>query len=515
MNITLEITKGESSDRKKQFALSGLEPDNVTAGRSSRKSEKLGGKDPHIQISSRDLRLSRWHFMIQRRPPNAYICDIGSANHTYVNDFEDGGHIKGSVELKDGDVIKAGRTYLKARIAPDEPRKRSAFMCTKCGKELKGLDRKSSEEITGQDILCEECKKKHIWFPSKMKSGKEKKQRKPPGEKERIFEVACHNCGGDVGEEANRDGRAEELRDVALYLCRNCASRGKGKIGDYLILDELGEGGMGVVHQALHKTTGRLVAIKELLPEILMDDNGLRVFHREISMTRDLKHPNIVRFYDSFTKKSTPHLVTEYLPGGNAAELVLKRRGPLGLEETSKIILDVLEGLSMAHKKGIVHRDVKPQNILFDKNGTAKLSDMGFAKSFELAGQSGITGPHEVGGTMLFMVPEQIFDYRFVKPPADVYSVGVCLYYFITGKFPYHFPSGLDLLFKAVGLREVKNPYSIIIDDDPIPILERKPDLHKPLAEVIDKCLKKKPENRYGDAKKLKEAILEANSRWR
>ena len=161
----------------------------------------------------------------------------------------------------------------------------------------------------------------------------------------------------------------------------------------------------------------------------------------------------------------------------------------------------------MAHKGGIVHRDIKPSNILFAKDGTAKLSDMGFAKSFELAGQSGITGPHDVGGTLMFMAPEQITDYRFVKPPADVYSMGVCLYYFITGKFPYHFPSELELLCKAVVFKEVKNPYSIIIEENPIPILQRKPDLPKPLAKLIDRCLVKKPERRFDDAKELKEAI--------
>jgi len=508
MEITLEVTKGEVLDRGKQFAISGTEPDNVTAGRSSRESEKFGERLPHIQIPSRDLRLSRWHFMIQMRPPNAYICDIGSANHTCVNDFKDGHHLKGTVELKNGDVIKAGRTYLKAHVVPDEPKQRIRFLCRKCGKELEGLEQEPPEEVRALDFVCEECRKKrHVWIQEEKKPGKKRERKAIPREEEQRTGFACDNCSGDVGESADRDGRAEELRDVALYLCRNCASRGNGKIGDYLILDELGEGGMGVVHQALHRPTGRLVAIKELLPDVLMDDKGLKIFHREISITRDLDHPNIVRFYDSFNKKRKPYLVTEYLPGGNAEELLLKRREPLGLEETSRIILQVLEGLSLAHKKGIVHRDVKPQNILFDKNGTAKLSDMGFAKSFELAGQSGITGPHDVGGTMLFMAPEQILDYRFVQPPADVYSVGVCLYYFITGKFPYRFPSGLDLLLKAAGLRNVKNPYSIIIEDDPVPIIERKPDLPRAAATTIDRCLRKDPAKRFGDAGKLIKAL--------
>ena len=511
MKITIEIIRGEGSDKGKQFDIPAPEPNNVTIGRSARESDKDGQRYPHIQISSRDVRLSRWHFMIQMRPPNAYICDMGSTNHTYANDFKDGRHLTSVVELKEGDVIKVGRTFLKAHITPEEPAKRPKLPCTKCGKELDGLERKASDEISGQDFLCEECKKRHEWFPKHAKPANVKGRGKPPKAKERTLEIPCHNCGGALGELANSDGRAEELRDVALYLCRKCASQGKGTIGRYLILDELGAGGMGVVHRALCKATGRLVAIKELLPDTSMEDNVLKVFHREISITRELTHPNIVRFYDAFTKKRKPYLVTEYLPGGNAEQLLLKRKAPFGLEETSRIVLQVLEGLSLAHKRGIVHRDVKPQNILFDKKGTAKLSDMGFAKSFELAGQSGITGVGEVGGTLLFMAPEQITDYRFVKPPADVYSVGVCLYYFITGKFPYRFPSGLDLLLKVAGLMKVKNPYHIIIEEDPIPILERKPDLLRGLATSIDRCLRKDPGERFGDAGELSEALKDGS----
>ena len=543
MEIIFEAKKGQRVDIGESFKIVRVESDNITIGRSPRKSDKSGDEYPHMQISSDDIRLSRWHFMVQVRPPNCFIYDTGSSNHTYVNDFKKGQHIKGTVELKDGDIIKAGRTYLKVRIMAEEPKEAPRCHCTRCGKELKDLEGKHAEDIGAEDFICEECRKRkprehreHRWVRDLKKRKrwplfgwlrKERLKREDEEEatvveegeapeeaalfeKAQALEITCFKCGQDITERADKDGRADELSDVALYLCEDCAPgerEKKEKIGDYLLLKEIGVGGMGVVYEAWHKRTGRVVGLKELLPDKLMDEKNLKVFHREISISRDLIHPNIVRFYDSFSRKRKPYLVTEYLPGGNAEDRLLKQKGPFPIDKACRIILEVLEGLSYANERGIVHRDVKPQNILFDGNGKAKLSDMGLAKSFELAGQSGITAPGEIGGTILYMAPEQILDFRFVKPPADVYSIGVCLYYFLTGKFPYEFPSSLDALLGMVGIKKVKHPFTIVLEDEPIPILERKPDIPKPLASIIDRCLRKRQEERFRDGGELKGAI--------
>ena len=112
MHVKLEIIRGARHKSKgAKFEIPATGPDNITVGRSSRKPEKFGKQYPYIQISSDDLRLSRWHFMIQVRPPNCFISDMGSTNHTYLNDFKKDRHIKEGTELKDGDIIKAGRTY--------------------------------------------------------------------------------------------------------------------------------------------------------------------------------------------------------------------------------------------------------------------------------------------------------------------------------------------------------------------------------------------------------------------
>jgi serine/threonine-protein kinase len=329
------------------------------------------------------------------------------------------------------------------------------------------------------------------------------------------FIIECFTCGKDMTEQADRDGRAEELKDVALYLCKDCAfaeRKKEEKIGDYLLLKELDLGrDMEVVHKAWHKLTGKVVIIKEIADNFLSAHRkGLRLFHREIKVTKELLHPNIVRFYDSFTRGGKPYLVTEYLPGGSAQDMLLRQEEPLPFDKACHIILEVLEGLSYAHKKGIVHSDISLENVLFDKEGRAKLFYTVLAKSFEVIEELDIEDPGEPVGSLLYMAPEQILNCRFVKPPADVYSVGVCLYYLITGKFPYHFPSRSDVLLDIAGSKKVKAPLQIILEDDPIPILERKPDLPKPLATVIDRCLRKRPEERFKDAGELKKEIEKA-----
>lgn len=513
MNVILEITDGSRKDRGKRFDLARSEPDNITVGRSARPSEKHGEPYPHIQLSADDLRLSRWHFMLMFRPPSCYICDMGSTNTTYVNDVKLGRSNKEDMTLKEGDLIKAGRTHVKVHLLPEGPTPHAMLTCVKCGRELKELEGKSPEELKAEDFICAGCRQKkpqpHRWVGEEGARRAEETKQEEPVASERP-PVHCHHCGKDLTGPTNKDGRAEEFKDVALYLCEACAladRKEKDTLGDYILLRQLGAGGMGVVYKAWHKPTERLVAIKELLPDKLVDERSLKVFHREISVTHDLLHPNIVRFYDSFTRKKKPYLVTEFLPGGNAEEKMLAQKASFRVEEACRITLEILEGLAFAHTQGIVHRDLKPQNILFAKDGRAKLSDMGLAKSFELAGQSGITHPGDTGGTPLFMAPEQILNFRFVKPPADIYSVGVCLYYFLTGKFPYHFPSDLDLLMGLVGLKKPKHPFAIVLEDDPIPILQRKPDLPKSLAAVIDRCLKKQPEQRFRDGGELRQAL--------
>lgn len=495
MKVVLEVIEG--IDKGEKFVIKRNESDNIIVGRSKRTHSQFQDKYSQLQITKEDLYFSRWHFLLQIRPPHCYIRDTGSTNHTYVNDFKKENWIKETLALKNGDIIKAGRTHIKVYIFP-EKEKEVRYYCVSCKKELPELGKKAPEDLKQEDFLCAECRQKR----EKAREAAWKKKKK---------KILCFQCGKDVMDKANTDGCAGELMGIALYLCEDCAhSESKEdlrEIGEYKILQELGQGGMGVVYKAWHKPTGRLVALKKILPEREMDKRSLKRFYREISMVQQLVHPNIIRFYNSGIYKGKPYFVCEYMPKGNVEERLLERKKHLPIKEACGIILDVLEGLSYAHKKGIVHRDIKPSNMLFTNDNKVKLADMGIAKSYETAGQSTITKKGEAGGTLIYMAPEQILNYRFVKPPADVYSVGVSLYYMLTGKFPYEFPTTLDRLLGLFGHKKVKDPILIILEDRPIPIRKRNSRIPKSLAQVVDKAINKDEGSRYPSAKEMREAI--------
>ncbi len=495
MKIILEITQG--TDKGKKFEIERQEPDNLTVGRSDQNCSNLDDRCSQFQIAKGDLYLSRWHLLLQLRPPNCYVRDMGSTNHTYVNDFNKGKHIEGNVELKNGDVIKAGRTHIKVQIV-DQDEKEVKYKCINCQKELQGVKENTSVDDEAQeDFLCIECRKKKLEGEATTKNKSEK--------------ILCAKCSKDLTEKADFDNRAGEFREVAIYYCEDCAIAERVEklsgIGKYLLLRTLGKGGMGIVYKAWHKPTGRVVALKMILPEHKVNKKQLKLFQRKITVMQDLIHPNIVRLYNTGTTKGNPFFTCEYLPGGNVEEKLLERKKPFAVAEACNVILDILEGLTYAHNSGIVHRDVSPTNMLYTSNGMTKLSDMGLSKSYETAGQSFMTRKGEIAGKFIYMAPEQINGYRDVKPPADVYSTGISLYYMLTGKFPYEFPSTLDRLMGLFGQKKPKNPILIILEDKPVPIRERKSGIPKSVAMVVDKAISKEISSRYSSASEMKGAL--------
>jgi serine/threonine-protein kinase len=272
---------------------------------------------------------------------------------------------------------------------------------------------------------------------------------------------------------------------------------------------------MGVVYKAWHGPTGRLVALKMILPEAAMADKANRLFQREISVMRRLRHPAIVRLIDHGMFEGEHFLVCEYVPDGSA-ETLLKEglKGPLPVPMACGIICQVLEGIGYAHDRGYIHRDIKPKNILLKHTGNAsfeaKLSDFGLAKSYTNAGQSGITRVGESSGTIFFMAPEQITDYRFVKPPADLYSIGVGLYYLLTGRYQFDFPSPMEQVRGLLRGKQQKDPLLMVLEDKPIPIRDRLPGLPKHLANVVDKAIRKTEGKRFQSAQEFLEEIARA-----
>jgi len=206
--------------------------------------------------------------------------------------------------------------------------------------------------------------------------------------------------------------------------------RTKFNLGPYNIIDSVGQGGMGQVFKAEHTVMGRVVAIK-VLPLKKSTPDAIENFTREIRALSSLDHRRLVRALDAGQDGNVYYLVTEYVPGLDLRKLV-RRDGPMGMEKAASIIAQVAEGLSHAHRQGIVHRDVKPGNVLVTPDGEAKISDLGLAGPL---GGDAESDPRfgKIVGTADYLSPDHVKSPWNPTPAWDIYSLGCTLYYAVTG----------------------------------------------------------------------------------
>jgi serine/threonine protein kinase len=206
------------------------------------------------------------------------------------------------------------------------------------------------------------------------------------------------------------------------------------KIGDYEILEKIAEGGMGAVYKARHQVTGDLVAIKVLPPTTYRNPILLRRFEQEYRAAAAIDHPNVVRAIDFCANGPAPFLVMEYVDGESLGAKV-DRNGPMTEDAAIGVIAQVCQGLHKAHKQHMVHRDVKPDNILVTQDGVAKLTDLGLVKDAD--NEMNLTKTGRGLGTPNFMAPEQFRDAKNADIRCDIYSLGATLYCLLTGETPF------------------------------------------------------------------------------
>ncbi len=264
-----------------------------------------------------------------------------------------------------------------------------------------------------------------------------------------------------------------------------CEGKAKSLVfGEYVVLERLGQGGMGVVFKARHKRMDRLVAIKILPSSATGSSEALERFYREVKAAARLHHPNIVTAYDAGECEGVHYLVMEYVDGKDLAA-VARQYGTVPIDRAVDWIIQAARGLEYAHRQGIIHRDVKLANLLLDREGTVKVLDMGLARMIGSAdSMDQITSDHEVMGTYGYMAPEQAEDARRVDHRADVYSLGCSLYRLVTGK--------------AIYQRETPVGMALAHRDAPIPsLLSARADVPPPLDAIFQKMVAKSPEDRY------------------
>ena len=263
-------------------------------------------------------------------------------------------------------------------------------------------------------------------------------------------------------------------------------------IGRYRLDGRLGAGGMSTVFLATDMVLERPVAVKLLAEHLAEDEDFVARFRREALAAARLQHPNIVQVFDSGEDADSRRhfIVMEYVDGPSCADL-LRERKQLDVDQTVRILRDACHGLDYAHRAGIVHRDVKPGNLLLaGETGTTKLADFGIAKAAE---QSRITQVGSVLGTAAYLSPEQARGGE-AGPPSDIYSLGVCAYQFLTGKLPHEYSSLTELALKQQ--EKAVEPVEIHRADVP-PEVDR----------AIRLCLEREPEARYPSALELARAL--------
>jgi tRNA A-37 threonylcarbamoyl transferase component Bud32 len=261
-------------------------------------------------------------------------------------------------------------------------------------------------------------------------------------------------------------------------------------VGNYLVLDRLGKGGMGMVFKARHRRTKRIVALKLLPPSYARSESAVLRFQREAEAVGRLGHPNIVAALDAGDFNGLHYFVMEYVEGCDLARLV-KEEGPLPLERALDYLGQAARGLKAAHDQGTFHRDIKPSNLMLDTAGTIKIVDLGLARigpEMDVSGPADsdfeLSSPGDILGTVSFMAPEQALDPSAADHRSDIYSLGCTLYWLLTGATPY---SGATRLACLQAHRE-----------QPIPRLrDRLPAIAPIVDTMLERMLAKAPADRY------------------
>ncbi|HEX3693605.1 MAG TPA: PASTA domain-containing protein [Solirubrobacteraceae bacterium] len=263
--------------------------------------------------------------------------------------------------------------------------------------------------------------------------------------------------------------------------------------GRYRVVSRLGSGGMADVYLAQDTLLGRQVALKLLHHRFSEDQEFVERFRREASSAAGLSHPNVVSVYDRGEWDGTYYIAMEYLPG-RSLKAVVREHGPLAPDDAIDVTIQILLALRFAHRRGIIHRDIKPHNVILDEEGRAKVTDFGIAR----AGASDMTMTGSIMGTAQYLSPEQAQGHA-VSETSDLYSVGVVLYELLTGGVPFEGESAVTIALKQVSVQ-------------PTPPSQRNPAVSPALDAVVMRALAKDPAARFASADELIAALQQARA---
>lgn len=391
-----------------------------------------------------DLRISHAHCLIEFDPPHCRVHDLKSRNGTYVN----GARIASSF-LRDGDELRVGRSILRVELhAPAEDAEQ-------------GWPR-----MTGDSNAIHEVQPQRA----------------------AVDRTTCAAC-------------LHPKRKLQDALCARCHARAAlipQPAPGYRLVREVGRSTLGVVYLALSEKENRAVALKLVEAASAPKPVHLARFLHEMEALKRLRHRHIVTVRDVGSVGGIIYLATEFIRGTDATRL-LKKQGALPVHVAVRIVCQTLSGLKAAHAAQLVHGDLKPANVLIKirpDSRSVRIADLGLARAYRNSHVGGHTLPCDFAGVTAFMAPEQVLDYRGQTPAADQYSAAAVLYQLLTNALVYDQP------------KSVVAQFAQILDEDIVPIRDRRAALPPKLISVIHRALSREPERRFPDVAEFKKALL-------